>query len=369
MIQPTTHPNALDAADVTLDARPTNHPSRQLAPAIAGLARFLESLELLLADQGEDDQVIRPFAKSALMKGLRVRPVLVYLGYNLLNETAVSNDAVVSLAAALELVHKASVILDDLVDGDDQRRGNPTFHTRHGNANSILFSFWLVNQANHVMHGLAESSQVSRHVAAVLLRYYDSLSGDLTTGALHELAAKDSPSSAVECMRMIARQSATLISTCLASGFAMSNDTSPALLEDVESLGHRIDQGRFSSSEHWSDIVSNRKNLVVSIAYGGMAPDERRRWHECLDSYHHDAGTVDALVRMIESTRAVRQIETWLTRHRGLIATQTARLPDTPARNLLIGALESGGDRSLFGGQTFHDLLDRLRLTYGLGTD
>jgi heptaprenyl diphosphate synthase len=360
-------------------------PSR-MASDIDGLAQFLESLERLLANQGNGDRVIRPMADAALMKGLRVRPVLVYLGYNLLNETAVSNDAVVSLAAVWELIHKSSVILDDLVDGDEQRRGDPTFHSQHGPANTTIFAFWLVNQANQIMHGLVDSPHVKSHQSSVLLRYYDALSNDLTVGALHELAAKDSPTSVLECMRTIARQSATLICTCLASGFAMSDRVSPAVLEEVESLGRRIgmvyqvmndlmafttaaDKGRFASSEHWSDIVSNRKNLVVSIAYEGLSVEQRARWHECLASYHHDASTVETIVGMIESTNAVSQVVTWLSRHRSMVADRATGLPDTPARNLLIGALKSGNERSLFGGRTYRDLVDRLRLTYGPRTD
>jgi geranylgeranyl pyrophosphate synthase len=166
----------------------------------------------------------------------------------------------------------------------------------------------------------------------------------------------------------------------------MSDRVSPAVLEEVESLGRRIgmvyqvmndlmafttaaDKGRFASSEHWSDIVSNRKNLVVSIAYEGLSVEQRARWHECLASYHHDASTVETIVGMIESTNAVSQVVTWLSRHRSMVADRATGLPDTPARNLLIGALKSGNERSLFGGRTYRDLVDRLRLTYGPRTD
>lgn len=40
-------------------------------------------------------------------------------------------------AAALELVHNASLIHDDLQDGDEQRRGQPTVWARHGAAQAI----------------------------------------------------------------------------------------------------------------------------------------------------------------------------------------------------------------------------------------
>lgn len=66
--------------------------------------------------------------------GKRVRARLVLAAVEALG--GIVADAV-SWAAAVELVHNASLVHDDLEDGDEQRRGHPTVWVRHGVAQAI----------------------------------------------------------------------------------------------------------------------------------------------------------------------------------------------------------------------------------------
>ena len=93
----------------------------------------------LLADLEKVDQIIveRVQSRSSVIRiagqhiltsgGKRIRAALALLAaqlghYNL--------DAVIHSAAAVELIHAASLVHDDLVDDAEQRRGTPTVHTR-----------------------------------------------------------------------------------------------------------------------------------------------------------------------------------------------------------------------------------------------
>jgi len=49
-----------------------------------------------------------------------------------------------ALTAAIEMLHKASLLHDDLIDGDDYRRGKPAFHCRHGLEKTIIAGDLLV---------------------------------------------------------------------------------------------------------------------------------------------------------------------------------------------------------------------------------
>jgi geranylgeranyl diphosphate synthase, type II len=73
-----------------------------------------------------------------------VRPVLTLLSAELCGGTA---DRALPAAAAMELVHAASLILDDLPSMDDAplRRGRPANHRQHGEAIAILAAFGLLN--------------------------------------------------------------------------------------------------------------------------------------------------------------------------------------------------------------------------------
>ncbi|HJR59418.1 MAG TPA: polyprenyl synthetase family protein [Vicinamibacterales bacterium] len=92
------------------------------------------------------DPVPRSMAYTALAPSKRVRPVLTLLCAELCGGRA---PAALPAAAAIELVHAASLILDDLPSMDDapMRRGRPTNHKVFGEAIAILAAFALLNQA------------------------------------------------------------------------------------------------------------------------------------------------------------------------------------------------------------------------------
>lgn len=74
---------------------------------------------------------------AVLGTGKRIRPLLVYASGELFDA---NQDALDSIAAAVELVHAYSLVHDDLpsMDDDDLRRGQPTTHRVYGEATAIL---------------------------------------------------------------------------------------------------------------------------------------------------------------------------------------------------------------------------------------
>tara|TARA_B100000949_G_scaffold198313_1_gene184788 strand:- start:5088 stop:5924 length:837 start_codon:yes stop_codon:yes gene_type:complete len=73
--------------------------------------------------------------KYATMGGKRVRPLILKLtAENLGGKTSESNEA----AVAIELLHTESIIHDDIIDKQDDRRGKETFHKKYGINFSIL---------------------------------------------------------------------------------------------------------------------------------------------------------------------------------------------------------------------------------------
>jgi geranylgeranyl pyrophosphate synthase len=106
--------------------------------------RVAAELRALVPDQG--GPVERAMAYTALAPSKQVRAVLVLLCAELCGGNAAR---AVPAAAAIELVHAASLILDDLPSMDDAplRRGRAANHRTFGEATAILAAFGLLNLA------------------------------------------------------------------------------------------------------------------------------------------------------------------------------------------------------------------------------
>jgi geranylgeranyl pyrophosphate synthase len=96
-----------------------------------GLEEYLERLEVRLEQAvGSHPGVIRVAAAETLAAGgKRLRPVLVYLATPVESRDL---ERTLSAGAAVELVHMATLVHDDLLDGAELRRGQPTTWAVHG---------------------------------------------------------------------------------------------------------------------------------------------------------------------------------------------------------------------------------------------
>ena len=69
--------------------------------------------------------------------GKRIRPLILVLSAECIKSKKVEPDAYLS-ASAIELLHTESIIHDDIIDEENQRRGKPSFHVKYGYNSSIL---------------------------------------------------------------------------------------------------------------------------------------------------------------------------------------------------------------------------------------
>lgn len=87
--------------------------------------------------------------------GKRVRPALLLLAAQMLD---LQNDEDVTYAAAVELIHTATLIHDDIIDHASLRRGQETLNRVWGNSLTVLLGDWLYTTAMHesLRHGNVE---------------------------------------------------------------------------------------------------------------------------------------------------------------------------------------------------------------------
>lgn len=86
--------------------------------------------------------------------GKRLRPVLLLLSAGSLG---CKDRRAVQLAAAIEFVHTATLLHDDVVDSSAVRRGKQTANERFGNAAAVLVGDFLYSRAFQIMVDVGES--------------------------------------------------------------------------------------------------------------------------------------------------------------------------------------------------------------------
>ena len=111
--------------------------------------RVTDALERALPpDTVEPSDVHRAMRYTVLAPSKRVRAVLAFLSAGVCGR----DDRAGGVAAAVELIHASSLILDDMPSMDDAplRRGQPACHVAFGEATALLAAFGLLTLAFEV---------------------------------------------------------------------------------------------------------------------------------------------------------------------------------------------------------------------------
>ena len=112
--------------------------------------------QLRTAAQGHGDSLERDATATLLAGGKRLRPLLV-----LLCGGAQGGEAVVRAATAIELVHMATLVHDDVLDDAPLRRGRPTVAATAGRDQAIATGDLLFSRAFALLAEAGDADQVA----------------------------------------------------------------------------------------------------------------------------------------------------------------------------------------------------------------
>ena len=161
--------------------------------------------------------------------GKRLRPGLVLLSAKACDSLG---DEAIALATASELIHTASLVHDDLLDGSVLRRGYPTVNARWGDAISLLTGEYLwLNAASRLMR--RRDTETPSVLADMAMRMF--------RGEAQEFFLRgDISVSEEEYLQIIENKSASFLSACCQVGASLdgiSSEVSTALREYGLHLG------------------------------------------------------------------------------------------------------------------------------------
>lgn len=139
-------------------ARDDHHGMVELAELRAAVEQRIDQL---LSGPERSDQLAAAMRASALSAGKRMRPLLLML---VARDLGCNSPALIDVACAVELVHAASLILDDLPCMDDAslRRGKPAIHVQFGEDVAILASVALLSRAFGILSQAQDITPITR---------------------------------------------------------------------------------------------------------------------------------------------------------------------------------------------------------------
>ncbi|SFC46539.1 polyprenyl synthetase family protein [Streptomyces aidingensis] len=215
--------------------------------------------------------------------GKAVRPALAILSAEAAGAPA---EAGVPGAVAVELVHNFSLLHDDLMDGDEQRRHRDTVWKVHGPAQAILVGDALFALAlDTVLDGSAPGSamaRAARRLANASRALIDGQAQDITFESRERVTV-------AECLEMEGNKTGALLA-CSASIGAVLGGADDRTADGLESYGHHLGLAfqavddllgvwgdpASTGKQTWSDLRRRKKSLPVVAALAAENPAAER---------------------------------------------------------------------------------------------
>ena len=110
---------------------------------------ILQSLEENLRQSVTEDKFIKKSCTPLIQGGKRLRPMLFLLCAN--SREKILPEKILPLAVALELIHTASLVHDDILDSSKKRRGVETTNSKYGAQIAVLIGDYLFAKAFQIV--------------------------------------------------------------------------------------------------------------------------------------------------------------------------------------------------------------------------
>jgi octaprenyl-diphosphate synthase len=187
------------------------------------LQHELQAVEAALVERSRSDVELISLAARHIVHagGKRLRPQLTLLAARAFEY---DGPAAVSMAAAMELIHTATLVHDDIVDEADSRRGRATANFFWGNSASVLMGDYLVIKAFTIA---AETGDPR------LFRLLCDTIGRMCEGEVLQICVRAEMALDVDTyLRIIEAKTAILMATCCRTGALLGG----ASLDQTEAL-------------------------------------------------------------------------------------------------------------------------------------
>ncbi|MCB9993321.1 MAG: polyprenyl synthetase family protein [Hyphomicrobiaceae bacterium] len=268
--------------------------------------------------------------------GKRLRPMLTLASAYVLGE---ANGNQIKYAAAIEFMHNATLLHDDVVDESDMRRGKPAARKIWGNQASVLVGDFLLGQAFMMMveAGSLEALDVLSRAAAVIAE-----------GEVLQLAkAGDQATSEADYMQIIGAKTAKLFEAATEVGVMAGGGSGESraamarygyelglafqLVDDVLDYGLGVGLGKNVGD----DLREGKMTLPVILALKDGSELERQTVLNALGQQEADDKVVGSVRNVLNRRGALDKTMERAQRHAELAQEALLGLPPSIHRDVL----------------------------------
>jgi octaprenyl-diphosphate synthase len=321
------------------------------SPSVPSIGRLIEFVapdmervnSTILSRTGSDVTMIPEIANHLIASGgKRLRPMLTLAMARLADY---AGDGHVKLAAAVEFMHTATLLHDDVVDESELRRGKLAARMLWGNEASVLVGDFLLGQAFKMMVevGSLRSLEILSSAAAVIAE-----------GEVMQLAAaKNTATTEDEYLSVIRSKTAELFAAASEVGPALgarSKDEQAACRSFGMNLGiafqlvdDALDYGGKAAKlgkNVGDDFRAGKITLPVVLSFRRGSESERVFWRRTLENGEATDTDLELAITLMIKHRALEDT-IQRARHYGAIARDALALfPASPMKESLEEAVE-----------------------------
>jgi octaprenyl-diphosphate synthase len=315
-----------------------------IEPLIALVAADMERVNAtIIARTGSEVAMIPEVAKHLIDSGgKRLRPMLTLA---LARLAGYDGDGHVKLAAAVEFMHTATLLHDDVVDESELRRGRLAARMLWGNEASVLVGDFLLGQAFKMMVEVGSLKALGILSAAAAV---------IAEGEVMQLAAaKNTATTEDEYIAVIRAKTAELFAAACEIGpalsvlqraeqaasrsFGMNLGITFQLVDDV------LDYGGVASrlgKNVGDDFREGKITLPVVLAFRRGSDAEREFWRRTLERGETNEADLDHAIGLMVKHRALEDT-IGRAHHYGAIARDALALfPDSAVKTALVETVD-----------------------------
>ena len=204
----------------------------------------VNALEFNLSEWDKNPRIGGLLSKTVLAGGKKLRPLMTFIMGDLFK---IPHKEITPFGTAVEMVHASTLAHDDVIDGADTRRGQPSINAVSSNKQAVLAGDYLLA---HVLSEVAKSGRndVVVELAAVI--------SDLAEGEWLQIDnAKNENLNIEDINRVASKKTGSVIRWCCVTPALIADQTS-AIVEKCRQLGESIGVA-FQKSD---DILDYKRN-------------------------------------------------------------------------------------------------------------